>query len=94
MEKKFHCTFPDEFIFTQMATLSELSHIVKIGELTPSQEDYLAQGHGGGGEGDGNGDGDDDGGGAVGSGGNKQTRSTVMEDEISTPLCPWFTCCS
>jgi hypothetical protein len=41
---RFFCIFPDEFIFTQRATIKELAIIVKLGELSDSQKQYLSEG--------------------------------------------------
>jgi hypothetical protein len=41
---RFFCIFPDEFIFTQRATIKELAIIVKLGELSDIQKQYLSEG--------------------------------------------------
>jgi len=52
LENRFFCTFPDEFIFSDRATLHELAEIVKRGHLSDEQKEYLASGQEGqGGEG-------------------------------------------
>lgn len=41
---RFYCSFPDEFIFTQQATIHELAEIVKRGQLSDAQKKYLEDG--------------------------------------------------
>lgn len=41
LENRLHCQFPDEFMFTKRATISELALIVKHGQLTEAQTQYL-----------------------------------------------------
>lgn len=79
MENRLHCQFPDEFMFTQRATLHELALAVQHGGLTPAQAKYLEEAPAACDANDGNGDGK----------GRRQVN--VVEEE---PLCPWFTCCS
>ena len=44
LERKFHCDIPDEFMFTDLATLDELSHAVKCGKMTEKQAKALETG--------------------------------------------------
>jgi acyl carrier protein len=41
LQKKFHCVLPDDYVFSQHASLSELSKSVKQGGLTPEQTQFL-----------------------------------------------------
>eukprot|EP00602_Paraphysomonas_sp_CaronLab_P007959 CAMPEP_0185034110 /NCGR_PEP_ID=MMETSP1103-20130426/23687_1 /TAXON_ID=36769 /ORGANISM="Paraphysomonas bandaiensis, Strain Caron Lab Isolate" /LENGTH=811 /DNA_ID=CAMNT_0027570633 /DNA_START=15 /DNA_END=2450 /DNA_ORIENTATION=+ len=41
IENRFYCEFPDEFMFTQRATIHELAMAVKNGGLTSSQRMFL-----------------------------------------------------
>lgn len=68
---------PDEFMFTEMASLSAIAVIIQRGELSAQQKDWLVNGvpegqkvH------------NDD-----------QFEDEMSADMPSTPLCPWFTCC-
>jgi acyl carrier protein len=44
LERKFFCDIPDEFMFTDLATLEELSHAVKCGTMTEKQAKALETG--------------------------------------------------
>jgi len=44
LERKFFCDIPDEFMFTDLATLDELSHAVKCGKMTEKQAKALETG--------------------------------------------------
>ena len=76
---RFHCHIPDEFMFTQLATIEGLAQCVKIGHLTAEQQAML---QGGGGSS------------AAGGQPDVATLSTVeVVGARKEPLCPWFTCC-
>lgn len=49
LQKKFFCALPDEYLFTQHATLTELARAVKHGGLTANQRQFMDEGEGGGG---------------------------------------------
>jgi hypothetical protein len=84
LENRFHCQFPDEFMFTKKATLAELAIVVKNGQLTEAQVQYLEN----------IGDEEQTSGGGAGTG-EKGTSEEEDEDHIviDNPICPWFTCC-
>lgn len=44
LERRFFCDIPDEFMFTDLATLEELSHAVKCGRMTEKQAKALESG--------------------------------------------------
>lgn len=39
---RFYCTLPDDFLFSQMACLDQLSKAVRHGGITPAQEAFMA----------------------------------------------------
>ena len=41
IEKKFYCILPDEFIFSQLATIDGIALAIKNGGLTDSQKEEL-----------------------------------------------------
>ena len=102
LEKRFSCEIPDEFLFTNVATLRELSLTVKNGRLTEEQTQRLSSGpsepvpsvqeskesEGRPGAAAAQGERTRD---RKASNRGKQPHSTVIEQK--TPLCPWFTCC-
>ncbi len=77
---RFYCDIPDEFIFSPIATLDELSVSVKKGCLTDEQRQRFEAAH--------TGDAQktehtaEDGG-----------KSTTIPTNYRQPICPWFTCC-
>lgn len=84
LENKFHCQFPDEFMFTKKATLKELAIIVKNGQLTESQVEYLEK------IADGNEEEDEK---KKNEEGNEEEEGEDEHIVIDNPICPWFTCC-
>lgn len=92
LENRFHCFVKDEFLFTNMATLVELSIAVQHGSLTEEQEQrFETTGSAVGGNA-----------GANASTGAGKQAATVVGDTAGgnrrgrgsrQPLCPWFTCC-
>lgn len=100
---RFYCDIPDEFLFTNLATLTELALAIRngTGTLTPEQKAQVESGPSDGTETAGQtgsstleveaqGKGTKKGKGGKGKGGN-QGKSTVIEQ--GNPLCPWFVCC-
>lgn len=96
LEHRFHCDVPDDFLFSPMATLLELTLAVQHGRLTAEQRQRYESGPGGSGSSD-NAGGSGEGGelhgkgkaAAVAVGGGGGRRGGGMRQ----PLCPWFTCC-
>ena len=41
VERRFYCNIPDEFLFSQLATLQGIASAVKLGELTTDQRAEL-----------------------------------------------------
>jgi hypothetical protein len=91
---RYYCDIPDEFVFSNLATLSELAKAVKIGHLTADQKHrfehiasathQLPPGE------------------QANSNANPQNKnntrgppnySNVVAAPPRQPLCPWFTCC-
>jgi hypothetical protein len=85
---RFYCDIPDEYVFSNQATLKELAKAVKIGRLTDEQKHHF-EGHpthntndpkaAGGGSGNGH--------------QHPPDYSNVVVTPHRQPLCPWFTCC-
>lgn len=44
LQKKFFCVLPDEYLFSQHATLNELAHAVKHGGMTSEQKQFMEEG--------------------------------------------------
>ena len=89
---RYYCDIPDEFVFSNLATLSELAQAVKIGHLTDDQKHRFEHVAGAthqlpAGEQ------------AAGGGTNQPNArntpdySNVVTSPPRQPLCPWFTCC-
>lgn len=81
LENKFHCKVPDEFNFSDIATLLELSIAVQNGGLTADQRQRFEANAGGAAGGAGN------------ANGQKSAASTASVAPRRQPFCPWFTCC-
>ena len=87
---RFHTDIPDDFLFTNMATIRELSLSVHEGTLTAAQKEFYdgqaaAETQGG-----------EAGKGAKGKGKGERdpnAPSTVIHQSNKQPCCPWFTIC-
>jgi hypothetical protein len=69
---------PDEFIFSSLATLEELSIAVKKGSLTESQKQRFESAHN-----HSNSSNNPD----------EEGKSTIVPANNRQPICPWFFCC-
>jgi hypothetical protein len=78
LEKRFHCDIPDDFLFTEQATLEQLTLAVHEGALTEPQRtayDDTTTGR------------------AKAVAHDPNAPSTVIPQSHKQPCCPWFTCC-
>lgn len=85
LENRFFADIPDEFVFSTMATIYELSVAVKEGKLTAEQkhrfDSFQASST------------PQAGAGAAGAANPAQAAGTTIVVSHRQPCCPWFTCC-
>ena len=82
---RFYCDIPDDFLFTNQATLDQLALAVHEGKLTDAQKALYESGVGAAG--------------AAHAGSEQEGEDPHMPSTVMMPMthkqpcCPWFTCC-